>query len=30
VHLSGEDRRVALNVGLTLTAAVVIWLATSL
>ncbi|MEU3343115.1 DoxX family protein [Streptomyces sp. NPDC006668] len=30
VHLTGEDRRVALNVGLTATAAVTIWLATSL
>ncbi|PBC67658.1 DoxX-like protein [Streptomyces sp. TLI_235] len=28
VHLTGEDRRIALNVGLTTTAAVTIWLAT--
>ncbi|MEU7638033.1 MULTISPECIES: DoxX family protein [unclassified Streptomyces] len=27
VHLTGEDRRIALNVGLTVTAAVTIWLA---
>ncbi|KPH99987.1 hypothetical protein OV450_0835 [Actinobacteria bacterium OV450] len=30
VHLTGEDRRIALNVGLTTTAAVTIWLATRL
>ncbi|MFE0351065.1 DoxX family protein [Streptomyces griseoluteus] len=30
VHLTGEDHRVVLNVGLTATAAVTIWLATSL
>lgn len=30
VHLIGEDRRIALNVGLTVTAAVTIWLATRL
>ncbi|MFD3947531.1 DoxX family protein [Streptomyces sp. NPDC058579] len=30
VHLTGEDRRIALNAGLTATAAVTIWLATSL
>ncbi|MFJ5520655.1 DoxX family protein [Streptomyces griseoluteus] len=30
VHLTGEDRRVALNVGLTAIAAVTIWLATGL
>ncbi|MFB6805262.1 DoxX family protein [Streptomyces sp. NPDC056387] len=30
VHLTGEDRRIALNVGLTITAAVTIWLATRL
>ena len=29
VHLTGEDRRIALNVGLTATAAVTIWLATA-
>ncbi|MCL8010863.1 DoxX family protein [Streptomyces sp. AS02] len=28
VHLTGEDRRIALNVGLATTAAVTIWLAT--
>ncbi|MFE6834990.1 DoxX family protein [Streptomyces sp. NPDC057705] len=27
VHLSGQDRRIALNAGLTVTAAVTIWLA---
>ncbi|MFD6028600.1 DoxX family protein [Streptomyces griseoluteus] len=30
VHLTGEDRRVALNVGLTAIAAVTIWLVTGL
>ena len=30
VHLRGEDRRIALNAGLTVTAAVTIWLATRL
>ncbi|MFF0561683.1 DoxX family protein [Streptomyces sp. NPDC004266] len=30
VHLMGEDRRITLNVGLTVTAAVTIWLATRL
>ncbi|MCX3058326.1 DoxX family protein [Streptomyces beihaiensis] len=30
VHLTGEDRRVALNVGLAATAAVTTWLATGL
>ncbi|MET7296214.1 DoxX family protein [Streptomyces griseoloalbus] len=30
VHLTGEDRRIALNVGLTATAVVTIWLATGL
>ncbi|MFF9364956.1 DoxX family protein [Streptomyces griseoluteus] len=30
VHLTGEDRRVALNVGLIATAAVTVWLATGL
>ncbi|MFD9411651.1 DoxX family protein [Streptomyces sp. NPDC059989] len=30
VHLSGEDRRIALNVGLITAAAVTIWLATGL
>ncbi|MEE1767064.1 DoxX family protein [Streptomyces sp. JV185] len=30
VHLTGEDRRIALNVGLTATAAVTVWLATRL
>ncbi|MGW5047848.1 DoxX family protein [Streptomyces griseoluteus] len=30
VHLTGEDRRVALNVGLLATAAVTVWLATSM
>ncbi|GAB2810288.1 DoxX family protein [Streptomyces daliensis] len=30
VHLTGEDRRIALNVGLTATAAVTVWLATGL
>ncbi|MFF0225085.1 DoxX family protein [Streptomyces sp. NPDC004629] len=30
VHLTGEDRRIALNAGLTVTAAVAIWLATRL
>ncbi|MFJ7587563.1 DoxX family protein [Streptomyces sp. NPDC097617] len=30
VHLTGEDRRIALNVGLITTAAVTIWLATRL
>ncbi|WP_328923498.1 DoxX family protein [Streptomyces sp. NBC_00190] len=30
VHLSGQDRRIALNVGLTVTAAVTIWLAVRL
>ncbi|KUO09264.1 DoxX family protein [Streptomyces sp. DSM 15324] len=30
VHLTGEDRRIALNAGLTVTAAVTIWLATRL
>ncbi|WP_210590912.1 DoxX family protein [Streptomyces sp. GESEQ-35] len=29
VHLTGEDRRITLNVGLTATAAVTIWLATT-
>ena len=28
VHLTGEDRRITLNVGLTATAAVTVWLAT--
>ena len=28
VHLTGADRRIALNVGLTATAAVTVWLAT--
>lgn len=28
VHLTGEDRRITLNVGLTATAAVTLWLAT--
>ncbi|MFF9587221.1 DoxX family protein [Streptomyces achromogenes] len=30
VHLTGEDRRITLNVGLIVTAAVTIWLATGL
>ena len=30
VHLSGQDRRIALNTGLTVTAAVTIWLAVRL
>ena len=30
VHLTGEDRRIALNAGLTVTAAVTIWLSTRL
>ncbi|WP_405791433.1 DoxX family protein [Streptomyces sp. NBC_00029] len=30
VHLSGRDRRIALNAGLTVTAAVTIWLAVRL
>ncbi|MEV4180375.1 DoxX family protein [Streptosporangium canum] len=30
VHLIGEDRRIALNIGLVITAAVTIWLATGL
>ncbi|MEU9161494.1 DoxX family protein [Streptomyces sp. NPDC048424] len=30
VHLTGEDRRISLNVGLTATAAVTVWLATRL
>ncbi|WP_333778446.1 DoxX family protein [Streptomyces sp. IBSBF 3136] len=30
VHLSGEDRRIALNVGLIATAAVTVWLAAEL
>ncbi|MFJ4205547.1 DoxX family protein [Streptomyces sviceus] len=30
VHLTGEDRRIALNLGLITTAAVTIWLATGL
>ncbi|MGW0553005.1 DoxX family protein [Streptomyces sp. NPDC002926] len=30
VHLIGEDRRIALNAGLTVTAAVTIWLTTRL
>ncbi|WP_329579999.1 DoxX family protein [Streptomyces sp. NBC_01361] len=30
VHLMGEDRRIALNAGLTVAAAVTIWLATRL
>ncbi|MFI6933373.1 DoxX family protein [Streptomyces sp. NPDC050287] len=30
VHLTGEDRRIALNIGLIATAAVTIWLATGL
>ncbi|MFD5597769.1 DoxX family protein [Streptomyces griseorubiginosus] len=30
MHLTGEDRQIALNVGLTATAAVTIWLATGL
>ncbi|MFI9255244.1 DoxX family protein [Streptomyces sp. NPDC053069] len=30
VHLTGEDRRIALNAGLTVTAAVAIWLTTRL
>jgi hypothetical protein len=30
VHLTGEDRRIALNVGLTATTAVTVWLATGL
>ncbi|MFF9002988.1 DoxX family protein [Streptomyces achromogenes] len=30
VHLTGEDRRITLNVGLIATAAVTIWLATGL
>ncbi|QOV40762.1 DoxX family protein [Streptomyces ferrugineus] len=30
VHLAGEDRRIALNLGLIATAAVTIWLATGL
>lgn len=30
VHLTGEDRRITLNVGLTTAAAVTIWLATGL
>ncbi|MEV1026888.1 DoxX family protein [Streptomyces sp. NPDC050264] len=30
VHLTGEDRQITLNIGLTATAAVTVWLATSL
>jgi len=30
VHLTGEDRRIALNIGLAATAAVTLWLATRL
>ncbi|MFK0289802.1 DoxX family protein [Streptomyces sp. NPDC090442] len=30
LHLTGEDRRIALNVGLIVTAAVTVWLATGL
>lgn len=30
VHLTGDDRRIALNIGLTATAAMTIWPATSL
>ncbi|MEU5045407.1 DoxX family protein [Streptomyces griseorubiginosus] len=30
MHLTGEDRQIALNVGLTATAAVTVWLATGL
>ena len=30
IHLTGEDRRIALNVGLIATAALTIWLATGL
>ncbi|MFE3578651.1 DoxX family protein [Streptomyces vinaceus] len=30
VHLTGDDRRIALNVGLITTAAVTVWLATGL
>ncbi|MFB7178826.1 DoxX family protein [Streptomyces sp. NPDC056257] len=30
VHLTGEDRRISLNIGLTTTAALTIWLATGL
>jgi uncharacterized membrane protein YphA (DoxX/SURF4 family) len=30
VHLTGEDRRIALNIGLIATAAVITWLATGL
>ncbi|MEU6968914.1 DoxX family protein [Kitasatospora aureofaciens] len=30
VHLTGEDRRIALNAGLVVTAAVTVWLATGL
>ncbi|MEV8527405.1 DoxX family protein [Streptomyces sp. NPDC052000] len=30
VHLTGNDRRIALNIGLTATAAATIWLSTSL
>lgn len=30
VHLTGEDRRIALNAGLLVTAAVTVWLATGL
>ncbi|CCK25655.1 putative membrane protein [Streptomyces davaonensis JCM 4913] len=30
IHLTGGDRRIALNVGLTATAAVTVWLATGL
>ncbi|MGI5380540.1 DoxX family protein [Streptomyces sp. CA-251387] len=30
MHLTGEDRRIALNLGLTATAAVTVWLATGL
>ncbi|MGW4897704.1 DoxX family protein [Kitasatospora sp. NPDC004240] len=30
VHLTGEDRRIALNAGLTATAALTVWLATRL
>ncbi|MFF9496904.1 DoxX family protein [Streptomyces flaveolus] len=30
VHLTGEDRRITLNIGLAVTAAVTVWLATGL
>ncbi|MFD9636678.1 DoxX family protein, partial [Streptomyces violascens] len=30
IHLTGEDRRIALNAGLIATAAVTVWLATGL